>query len=105
MTPDEYGYNGHENRATWLANVWLSNEQGAYLSALDEARNSDSPRDVGLALVTMLEAWCAVDFNCRTDFTEELDDGTERSILSDIDIEELGQHFITEVQEIDSYNT
>lgn len=92
-------YNGWANRETWLASLWLSNDEPVYLSALDIARNDDDPEFVGRALVSLLSAWVAVD--AITDFTDE---DTGDSLLPWVDLIELGEHWIADAREVDSYN-
>lgn len=91
-------YEGWANRPTWLANLWAANDYGLYLASLDAARdNLYDPEAVGGAIVALLEAGSVVDENMRTDFC---DDG--RPVFGDVDLVELGEHWIADVREVDA---
>tara|TARA_R110000744_G_scaffold63835_2_gene131293 strand:+ start:291 stop:674 length:384 start_codon:yes stop_codon:yes gene_type:complete len=99
-------WEGWSTRATWCANLWISNEQQPYTEALAigaDARVIDSPtpeRDTGLRLLQMLTAWMQVsggDSAIVQDFT---DNATGESMLDEINVRELGAAWIAEAKEI-----
>lgn len=94
---DEDGYNGWSNRATWMANLHLSNERGMYEHCLELARaDIDDVR----AVASSLEQFCegVLEACSRRDpmFADFLSVGTEN-----IDWDEIARHWIADVQELD----
>jgi hypothetical protein len=112
-------WEGWSTRATWLANLWLANDQIPYLEACRIADHSENAEHCGIELVAMLTSWMNAsgdDSSIVQDFTETIpvgdhpdfdpdldeeiddDDGEpimiDRSIVGDINVEELGQHWL-----------
>lgn len=48
-------FNGWPNRETWLVNLWLTNDQGLYQGAREQAAAADSELGAGEAVREMLK--------------------------------------------------
>jgi hypothetical protein len=98
-------WEGWSNRPTWCANLWIANEQGPYLAALEIGAasrwgHSRHPElDCGLALVEMLTDWirsAGPGSAIGQDFT---DNETGKNTIGEIDVQELGAAWIAEAKE------
>ena len=105
MTNPTTTYEGWTNRQTWLANVWLSNEERLYRRAFERVAwqldRSDTPARIGEGLVyeIMREMQRLLGRGSSAMYDDFCPENGEM-VIPDINREELAEHWIAELRDL-----